>query len=113
MPEGTDTVVMQEHIEINGENILIDDAHQAGQNVRQAGEDIPIGGQVLSKGQMLTPADLGLLCLCWKKRGKCSLNITCCISSQLVMNYAQWAVNLMSDKFMIVIATLCMECLRA
>lgn len=61
MPEGTDTVVMQEHIKKNGDNILIDDTTLAGQNVRQAGEDIPIGGQVLSKGRTLTPADLGLL----------------------------------------------------
>jgi len=61
MPEGTDTVVMQEHIEKNGDNILIYSTHQAGQNVRQAGEDIPIDGQVLCKGQALTPADIGLL----------------------------------------------------
>ena len=65
MPEGTDTVVMQEHAEKvenkDGENILIDCTNQAGQNVRQAGEDIPIGGQVLSKGKVLTPADLGLI----------------------------------------------------
>ncbi len=61
MPEGTNTVVMQEHIEKSDDNILIDDTHQAGQNVRQAGEDIPIGGQVLCKGQALTPADIGLL----------------------------------------------------
>ena len=61
MPEGTDTVVMQEHIEKSGDNILIDDTHQAGQNVRQAGEDIPTGGKVLCKGQALTPADIGLL----------------------------------------------------
>ncbi len=65
MPTGTDTVVMQEHVQIEniqeGEQIIIDHTHQAGQNVRQAGEDIPAGGQVLCKGKILTPADLGLL----------------------------------------------------
>jgi len=61
MPAGTDTVVMQEHVEKLDENILIDSSHLAGQNVRQAGEDIPEGGQVLNKGKLLSPADLGLL----------------------------------------------------
>ncbi|MEJ2115284.1 MAG: molybdopterin molybdotransferase MoeA, partial [Gammaproteobacteria bacterium] len=65
MPTGTDTVVMQEHVQIEniqeGEQIIIDHTHQAGQNVRQAGEDIPAGSKVLSKGKILTPADLGLL----------------------------------------------------
>ena len=63
MPTGTDTVVMQEHVQTtnNNKHIVIGQAHQAGQNVRQAGEDIPAGGQVLSKRKVLTPADLGLL----------------------------------------------------
>jgi molybdopterin molybdotransferase len=61
MPSGTDTVVMQEHVKVDGNKIFIDHTIRAGQNVRQAGEDIPIGGQVLSKGKVLTPADLGLL----------------------------------------------------
>lgn len=61
MPAGTDTVVMQERVKVDGDKICIDHTNQAGQNVRQAGEDIPIGGQVLNKGKVLTPADLGLL----------------------------------------------------
>lgn len=61
MPNGTDTVIMQEHVEIDNNKILIGHTNQAGQNVRQAGEDIPLGGQVLNKGKLLTPADLGLL----------------------------------------------------
>jgi len=61
MPTNTDTVVMQERVEKQGEMILIDATTIAGQNVRQAGEDIPAGGQVFSIGKALTPADLGLL----------------------------------------------------
>jgi molybdopterin molybdotransferase len=61
MPADTDTVVMQERVKVDGNKIFIDNTTQAGQNVRQAGEDIPIGGQVLNKGKVLTPADLGLL----------------------------------------------------
>jgi molybdopterin molybdotransferase len=61
MPEDTDTVVMQEHVEVLGDEIRIGDTNQAGQNVRQAGEDIAIGAQVLGQGKTLHPADLGLL----------------------------------------------------
>lgn len=61
MPEGADSVVMQEHVEVENDNVHIGNTNQAGQNVRQAGEDIAIGARVLSKGKMLHPADLGLL----------------------------------------------------
>ncbi len=61
MPEGTDTVVMQEHVKKEGANIHIDQTNQPGQNVRQAGEDIPVGGTVLTQGKHLTPSDIGLL----------------------------------------------------
>lgn len=61
MPKGTDTVVMQEHVSVNQKNVIIDDRHKLGQNVRHAGEDISVGQTVLDKGKLLTPADLGLL----------------------------------------------------
>jgi molybdopterin molybdotransferase len=59
MPEGTETVIMQEHVQLNGDTITIDGSHRAGQNVRQAGEDITIGDTVLHNGKLLTPADVG------------------------------------------------------
>lgn len=62
MPAGTDTVVMQEHVDAAGEGrIRIDDRHKPGQNVRQAGEDIAAHSVVLPAGRRLTPADLGVL----------------------------------------------------
>jgi molybdopterin molybdotransferase len=61
MPAGTDTVIMQEHAEPQGETIRIDSAHKTGQNVRQAGEDIARGDVVLRAGKRLGPADIGLL----------------------------------------------------
>ena len=62
MPAGTDTVIMQEHINTQGSNkVLIGDSHRAGQNVRQAGEDIPKDATVLATGRKLVPADLGVL----------------------------------------------------
>jgi len=63
MPDGADTVVMQEHVELDApaQTIRIDAGHRAGQNVRAAGEDIAPGTEVLAPGHSLTPADLGLV----------------------------------------------------
>lgn len=61
MPENTDTVIMQERAQKDGNKILIDHTNKLGQNVRQAGEDIAIGETVLTKGKLITPAELGLL----------------------------------------------------
>jgi len=48
MPEGSDTVVIQEHVQVNDDRILIDGSTRAGRNVRLAGEDINAGEVVLS-----------------------------------------------------------------
>ncbi|MGD8911444.1 MAG: molybdopterin-binding protein [Candidatus Thiodiazotropha sp.] len=62
MPAGTDTVVMQEQTTlINESQVRITHGHSVGQNVRQAGEDIPRGSLVLNTGRRLTAADLGIL----------------------------------------------------
>ncbi len=61
MPDGSDTVVIQEHTSATGDNIRIGRDTNPGANVRQAGEDIAIGDLVLEKGLRLTPADIGLL----------------------------------------------------
>ena len=61
MPTGTDTVVMQEHVERNNDSIKIDNATKSGANVRQAGEDISKGDMVLAKGTEITPADIGFI----------------------------------------------------
>jgi len=62
IPEGADTVVMQEQAEPGaGGKIRIDSRHRAGENIRQAGEDIARGDVVLDAGVRLGPADLGVL----------------------------------------------------
>ncbi|HRJ52704.1 MAG TPA: molybdopterin molybdotransferase MoeA [Candidatus Thiothrix moscowensis] len=62
IPDGTDTVVMQEQAEVAGENLIrIGTGHRSGQNVRHAGEDIALGSAVLKAGQRINPADLGVL----------------------------------------------------
>lgn len=61
LPEGADTVVMQEHVEHQDQTVRIGGGHKAGQNVRQAGEDLARGDAVLAPGQRLQPAELGML----------------------------------------------------
>lgn len=61
MPNGTDTVIMQEHVERHGDMITISANHKKGQHVRPIGEDIAVGQPVLKAGQRLRPADIGLL----------------------------------------------------
>ena len=62
MPDGTDTVVMQEHVEhISDTQIRISTGHKQGQNVRQAGEDIAKDSIVLTNGHCIHAADLGVM----------------------------------------------------
>ncbi len=61
LPDDVDTVIMQEHITLQAENILISTGHKAEQNVRCAGEDIQKGALVLSKGKLINAAEMGLI----------------------------------------------------
>lgn len=61
LPDGSDTVVMQEIVEASGDQVSIGIDTKPGSNVREAGEDLAIGDLVLEKGMKLTPADIGLL----------------------------------------------------
>ena len=61
MPEGADTVVMQEQVERDGDTVRIGSGHKPGQNVRAAGEDVAAGQTVLLAGKRLTAADIGML----------------------------------------------------
>ncbi|HHH44971.1 MAG TPA: molybdopterin molybdenumtransferase MoeA [Gammaproteobacteria bacterium] len=61
LPDGCDTVIMQEQAEVEADCIRIDARHRAGENVRQAGEDLLLGQTALPAGKRLQAADLGLL----------------------------------------------------
>ena len=61
VPVGADTVVMQEHAEINGDNIKIGSEHKPRQNVRNPGDDFFKGDTIIKAGERLSPAKLGLL----------------------------------------------------
>ena len=61
MPQGADTVVVQEVCRAEGDRISVPAGRKAGQNVRAAGEDLKAGVAVLRPGQVLRAADLGLM----------------------------------------------------
>jgi molybdopterin molybdotransferase len=61
MPEGTDTVVIQEIVTRDGARIVVPPGQKAKQNVRYAGEDLQKGKAVLGQGKFLRPAELGLI----------------------------------------------------
>jgi molybdopterin molybdotransferase len=61
IPLGADTVVMQERTVVDNMQLTMTDIPNIGANVRLAGEDLSIGQTVLSAGQLIQAADLGLL----------------------------------------------------
>jgi len=61
MPKGSDTVVIQEHVRVSNTSIDIDSDVQAKKNVRQAGEDVSAGQEILQQGRRLQAADIGVL----------------------------------------------------
>ncbi|HEX3062162.1 MAG TPA: gephyrin-like molybdotransferase Glp [Usitatibacter sp.] len=61
VPEGADTVVMQERARANGKSITFAAGQKTGQNVREAGEDLKAGSLALARGRIVRPAELGLV----------------------------------------------------
>ena len=61
MPQGTDTVVIQEVVKRDGKRVVVPPGQKKGQNVRYAGEDLEVGMPVLQPGAWLRPAELGLI----------------------------------------------------
>ena len=61
LPDGADTVVMQEDTQPDGDAILIDPVPPKAANVRFAGGDIRVGQTALTAGNRLRPQDVALL----------------------------------------------------
>ena len=61
LPEGADTVVMQEHVRRLGQHIVVDGPIRKGSNIRRRGEDIDEGETLLARGQRLDVHHLALL----------------------------------------------------
>jgi len=60
MPDGTDTVMMQEDCIVEDGRVRLKQGIRKGANRRQAGEDVAEGSVALAAGRRLSPADLGL-----------------------------------------------------
>jgi molybdopterin molybdotransferase len=61
LPEGVDTVVLEEDCATDGARLAFDGPVKPGANTRRAGEDVAEGATALPAGRRLTPADLALL----------------------------------------------------
>jgi molybdopterin molybdotransferase len=62
MPEGADTVFMQEDVRTDDAGrVVLPAGLKPGANVRPAGEDIPAGHPALKKGRRLRPQDVALV----------------------------------------------------
>ena len=62
MPQGADTVFMQEDVRIDGEGrVVLPAGLRPGANVRAAGEDVAAGGSALAAGHRLRPQDVALV----------------------------------------------------
>ena len=60
VPEGADTVVMQEHCDERNAQVNFLHAMRVGENIRRQGEDIAVGAVVLRQGTRLGAAELGV-----------------------------------------------------
>jgi molybdopterin molybdotransferase len=61
LPRGADSVVIQEHAEVDGDTVTLPPPQRVGQHVRRAGEDLAAGKVALPAGTRLGPAELGLV----------------------------------------------------
>lgn len=60
MPEGADSVIMQEDAVVDGAHVILPAGLRPGANRRQAGEDLKKGEVALRAGSILRPQDVGL-----------------------------------------------------
>ena len=61
MPQGADTVVIQEVVKKDGDRVTIPPGQKKAQNVRYAGEDLSKGKTILAPGRLIRPAEIGLI----------------------------------------------------
>lgn len=61
LPENADSVVMQEHVTVEGSHITFPADIKLKKNVREIGEDVKLGEALCHAGKTLSAIDLGLL----------------------------------------------------
>jgi molybdopterin molybdotransferase len=60
VPEGADSVLIQEDATANGETVTINETCAPGKNIRRAGQDFAAGETLIPAGTRLTPRQIGL-----------------------------------------------------
>ena len=60
MPEGADTVFMQEDVTVEGDSVIVPSGLKSGSNRRLAGEDVAAGRVALPAGAVLEPQHIAL-----------------------------------------------------
>jgi molybdopterin molybdotransferase len=60
MPQGADTVFMQEDVRLDGASVIVPPGLKRGANRRLAGEDVTHGSVALAAGRRLQPQDLSM-----------------------------------------------------
>ncbi len=72
MPEGCDTVAMQEDCTAAGpQSVFIPGGLKQGANRRRAGEDVEVGSVVLAPGTRMRPQDVAALAACGQAKAGC------------------------------------------
>ena len=61
LPEGADTVEMQENCDINGKQVRLLESVAKGQHVRQIGSSVQAGQEILSKGSRIAPKEQAII----------------------------------------------------
>lgn len=61
LPDGVDTVVLEEDVTTDGAQVAFNGPVKPGSNTRKAGEDVAAGEVILEAGRVLTAADLALM----------------------------------------------------
>ena len=60
LPQGVDTVILEEDVNCDGNQIAFHGPLKKGANARRAGEDVRASDVIFAKGRGVTPADLAL-----------------------------------------------------
>lgn len=61
IPKGADVVIPVEDTKKEGDSVAVLKSLAAGENIRKAGEDVKRGERVLSRGDLVRPAEVGML----------------------------------------------------
>jgi len=61
VPPGTEAVIPFEEVERSGDDILVFKRYPHNKNIRAAGEDVQAGQEILARGTVLRPQEIGML----------------------------------------------------